>query len=134
MKLLAPYAYDTFSVSDAAAIPADGHGISMTDQTQAEDADINVILKRFKVTGVMPTSVRVPTFGDFTGVRNFHDAMSAIKSAQVSFMQMPADVRARFNNDPGMFVEFCSNSNNLAEMRKLGLAVPETVNPDPIST
>ena len=46
-------------------------------------------------------------------------------------MTMPADVRARFNNDPALFVDFCSDEANLDEMRKLGLAVPASQQGDP---
>ena len=46
-----------------------------------------------------------------------------------AFMAMPADVRARFNNDPISFMDFCSKAENLDEMRKLGLAVPKKEEP-----
>ena len=123
----APHNYDYDAASDEAAIPADGHGESLTIQSQSEDADINVLMARFKVTGQMPSNVRVPTFGDFTGVKDYQSALTALADAQDSFMQMPANVRARFENNPQLFVEFCSDRGNLAEMRALGLAVPEEV-------
>lgn len=99
---------------------------SLTQQSQAAEADINEIVRRFGLTGKLPENVRVPTYGDFDGVvDDYQSALNAIRSAEESFMAMPADVRARFNNDPGLFVEFCSDPENLPEMRKLGLAVPE---------
>lgn len=96
-----------------------------TIQSQAEEADINTIVKRFGVTGVLPTGVRAPVFGDFEDAFDFQSAQDALVQARESFMSMPADVRARFHNDPGEFVDFCSDKENLPEMRKLGLAVPE---------
>ncbi len=100
---------------------------SRTNQSQAEEADINTIVRRFGVTGMLPQGVRAPTYGDFTGVGDFRDALEAIRAAERSFSQMPADVRARFANDPASFVDFCSNPENIDEMRKLGLAVPAPV-------
>lgn len=105
---------------------------SLTVQSQRDEADINVLVKRFGVTGVVPQSVRVPSFGDFTGVNDYRTALDALNLARDSFRQMPSDVRARFHNDPARFVLFCSDSKNLDEMRKLGLAVPEKEKPDDI--
>jgi phage internal scaffolding protein len=97
---------------------------SLTQQSGKDDADINVIMRRFKVTGMMPQSVRRPVFADFEGIFDFQSAQNALVEANRSFSQMPAEVRERFNNDPARFVRFCSDDNNLDEMRKLGLAVP----------
>lgn len=96
---------------------------SLTVQSQKEEADINTIVKNFGVTGVLPQGVRVPTYGDFDVVDDYQSALHAIKAADESFMLMPADVRERFGNDPQKFLEFCADSANLEEMRKLGLAV-----------
>ena len=49
--------------------------------------------------------------------------MNMIARAHESFDALPADVRARFGNDPGAFVEFCSDEKNLPAMREMGLAV-----------
>lgn len=107
-------------------------------QSQKEEADINTIVRRFGVTGQVPTNVRVPTYGDFEGIFDFQSAQNALIMAQQSFNAMPADVRSRFDNDPHRFVEFCtalsadgSSLKNLEEMRKIGLAVPAA--PDPAS-
>lgn len=96
-----------------------------TVQSQAEEADINTIVRRFGLTGTLPQGVRVPTYGDFDGVSDYREALEALKAADASFMAMPADVRKRFDNDAAAFVDFCSDANNLDEMRKLGLAVPK---------
>lgn len=101
-----------------------------TKQEFRNETDINTILKRFNVTGQLPTGVRMPSYGDFSGVQNFMDAANAIALARESFEEMPARVRERFQNDPAKFVDFCSNPDNLEECRKMGLAPPgETVKP-----
>lgn len=123
MKVMRGYnQYD----SDAASLLSGYvcHTPSRTQQSQAEDTDINVIVKRFGITGQLPTGVRVPQFGDFIGVSDFREAMDAIVLAERSFAAMPSDVRLRFANDPQLFLEFCSDEANLPEMRRLGLAVP----------
>lgn len=96
-----------------------------TQQHQKKDADINQIVKRFGLTGQLPTDVRIPRYGDFTSVGTYQEALNAVKAAQASFMQMPPEIRAKFQNNPELFVQFCSDPANLEEMRKMGLAVPK---------
>ena len=97
---------------------------SLAVQSQKDEADINNIVRLFGVTGQLPQNVRVPTYGDFDSVDDYQSALEAMRLADSSFMAMPAEVRDRFGHDPQKFVEFCSDSANLEEMRKLGLAVP----------
>lgn len=95
---------------------------SLTLQSEKDEADINLLVKRFGVVGLAERQVRRPTYGDFTGVSNYQEAMNALIAANESFMKMPATVRERFHNDPAEFVEFCSNEENLEELREMGLA------------
>ena len=76
-----PHNYDWVEASDDAARAVGPYGESMTVQSMAEDADINVLMKRFGVTGQMPQSVRIPEYGDFTGVRDFASAMLTVESS-----------------------------------------------------
>lgn len=94
---------------------------SLAKQAFKDECDINTIVKRFGIGGEMPVNVRMPTYGDFTGVSDYREALHAIRDAEASFMAMPAAVRARFANDPGAFVDFCSNPANREEAEKLGL-------------
>jgi len=121
--LRAPYNYDTNAASDEA-------GLECKDATRAQqsfkdECNINTILKRFGITGQLPNNVRMPMQGDFTEITDFKGAMNAIRQAQESFMEMPADVRKRFNNDPHEFVQFCNDEKNADEARKLGLVNPK---------
>lgn len=109
---------------------------SRTVQSDAMETDINVIVARFGLTGMLPQNVRPPIEADFIDVVDFRDAMNAIRAAQESFAAMPANVRERFQNDPARFVDFCTAEvdgklANLDEMRKLGLAVDRPVEPLP---
>ena len=96
---------------------------SLTQQSFKDDADINVLLERFKVTGQMPQNIVLPTYGDFHGISDYRSAVDAIHKASTSFMDLPAHVRSRFQNDPQLFLEFVSDSSNLPEMEKLGLLI-----------
>ncbi|WNK14071.1 MAG: internal scaffolding protein [Microvirus sp.] len=116
------YNYDREAASDESGLSCPELG--RTVQSDAAQADINEIVRRFGLTGRLPENVRVPTFADFEDVVDFQSAQNAIVAARESFMAMPAEVRGRFDNDAGRFVEFCSDKSNLDEMRALGLAVP----------
>ena len=116
-----PYNYDAGSVSRETGLVC--HDLSLAVQDQAEEVDINTIVRRFGLTGKLPDNVVAPTYGDFTGVTDYQTALNAVIEADEAFMKMPADVRARFNNDPGAFVDFCSDGRNREEAEKLGLIV-----------
>lgn len=108
---------------------------SLAQQSQAKEADINEIVRRFGLTGQLPQNVRAPILADFREtVFDFQTAQNAIAMANQSFMALPADVRAEFNNDPQRFVEFCSDADNLPRLKKLGLTRPDldvSISPKP---
>ena len=117
------YNYDTDEVSNATAIHFPEPTLCVQDQ--AKDTDINEIVRRFGLTGELPSGVRAPTYGDFIFDGDYRDALEAIRNADESFMAMPADVRARFENDPAQFIDFVSDEANRAEAEKLGLVLPK---------
>lgn len=116
-----PYNYDLEEASDQATIPAEAQGVSLTVQSMAEDADINVLMKRYGITGQMPSNPRIPEYGDFSHITDFRSALEAVSSAQDKFMEYPAELRAKFENNPQLFLEFCSQESNRAQMEALGL-------------
>lgn len=119
-------AYDDHSIgSRASALVC--RDKSLTIQSQATDADINVIMKRFGVSGVLPQVALPPSYGDFDVVSDYREALELIREADSSFSQLDAGVRARFGNDAARFVDFCDDPANVDAMREMGLAVPKPV-------
>lgn len=104
---------------------------SLAQQSFKDDADINVMLERFKVTGIMPQGVLMPSYGDFTGVSDYRSARAAMLKAEHAFMDMPANIRARFDNDPQKFLEFCADEKNREEAARLGLVPVAAAAPKP---
>ena len=117
--------YDFKSRSDVTAVLC--LDASRTVQADAADADINTIVRRFGLTGTLPESFRVPLLEDYSEVGDFHSAQLAIAEAHANFMLIPADVRAKFSNDPGIFLDFAVNPDNIDTLRELGLAKPKSV-------
>jgi len=108
-------------------VPREGE-VDKTVQSGKDDADIRVIVKRWRKTGELPVvSRRVPLSGDFTEVSDFRTAVHAVMQAEAAFAGLSADVRKRFGNDPQNYLEFCSDPKNIPEMKKMGLAVPDPV-------
>lgn len=129
--LRTPYNYNTNEAGDESGLECKDP--TRTKQSEAEEADINTIVRRFNLTGQLPTNLRTPQYGDFDGIDSFQDAMDRVRAATENFMMIPAEIRSKFGNDPGAFVEFASNPDNLPELRKMGLArdIPEAATPVP---
>lgn len=114
------------------ARPVSPHGgVSMTDQQYKSECDVNVILKRYAVTGQLPPSARskTPITGNFADIGDFKNCLDRINAAHDEFAALPAELRARFGNDPTTFVDFVLDERNVDECVKLGLrerpAAPE---------
>jgi len=117
-------AYDDHSImSDLSGVLCEDE--SLASQSAFEESDINVLVRRFGLDGELPTDVRAPTFGDFSGLKSYQESLNALLEAQSAFMSMPAAVRSEFANDPHRFVEFCSKDENYDRMCDLGLLAPE---------
>lgn len=116
------YNYDEALFSDESTI--EHFGPSMTNQSQRDDADINVIIKRLLLTGQAPDQYQ-GTYGDFDADFDFHTAQNLIRQGTEAFNRLPAETRTRFDNDPAKFHDFVVDPANLDELRKLGLAAPK---------
>lgn len=95
---------------------------TLTQQQFKDECDINVILEKFNVTGEVPQNVRQPLSADFIETFDYQSAQNAILEAQAAFMEMPAKVRAEFDNDPGKFIAFFEKEENIERAISLGLA------------
>lgn len=131
--------YDRDAASEASGLKCLDK--SLTQQQFLEECDINTIVKRFGLTGEMPGAVRAPGYGDFSQVKDFRQALDLVRAGEEAFMQYPAELRARFENDPGKFLAFFELDANRAEAERLGLtlarppavppASPEATPPQP---
>lgn len=115
---------------------------TLAQQQFRDECDINTILDRFGVTGMVPTNVRQPLAVDFIEATDYQSALNALMEAETSFMEMPAKIRAEFDNDPGKFIDFFEREENRERAIELGLiqkpaetptqvAVPPPVPPTP---
>lgn len=108
---------------------------SMTDRSFKSDCDINQIVNRCMQTGIMPR-VEGGLYGDFVGLPdNLQDSYALIADAQDRFMQMPANIREEFGNDPLQLISFINNESNRARAIELGLIEQpaQVQSPSPVS-
>ncbi len=117
--LRTPYNYDKDAASNESGLHCED--ASLAQQHYKEECDINTILGKFNITGLLPESPLSPRYGDFTGISDYHTAMNRVIAAQDEFEALPANIRARFDNDPAKLIEFLENSDNRLEAEKLGL-------------
>lgn len=123
--------YDRDLASDFSAV--DEFEPSRTQQNFKDQCDINRIVKQYGVTGVVPVTTAQSLPEAFYGVTDYHTSLNMIKAADAAFNGLPAEVRARFKNDPGAFVDFAVDPANLDDMISLGLAPAKPVlSPSPI--
>lgn len=120
-----PYNYDMALVSQETGLACDDP--SLAQQHMRDECDINVIVERFGVTGQIPVRAIEPTYGDFSGVSDYHTALNKIKAADEAFMALPAKLRAKFDHDPNALLNFLENEANRDEAIELGLIDGEPV-------
>lgn len=96
-----------------------------TKQEFKAEADINTIMARYNRTGELPQiNLVAPQYLDVTDM-DFHTHMNIIREAQDLFDALPSQVRNRFANDPGEFIDFCGDLNNHPELARMGLLSTE---------
>jgi phage internal scaffolding protein len=122
IKVRQPYSYDTDAASNESGLHCED--ATLTQQHFAEETDINYILKQFNITGLLPTNPISPRYGDFSNVHDYHSALNAVMAAEDEFDALPAQIRARFDNEPANLIDFLSNEQNRDEAEKLGLVNP----------
>lgn len=98
---------------------------SLTIQSEKDSCDINKIIEKFTRTGIM-TNIRQdqPMYGDFSDLCDYQTARIRVQEAEEQFMELPASIRTRFDNDPGKLIDFLGDENNRAEAIELGLVAP----------
>lgn len=97
-------------------------GESRTRQSFNAETNINNIMSRFEKTGIIEhLNQHNGTYGDFSTVSDYHSALNQVIEAQDSFNSLPSKIRAKFNNDPGKFLDFMTNPDNLEELQQMGL-------------
>jgi len=109
-----------------------GEDEGLVQQHMRDECDINVIMARYATTGELTHIGGIAgEFGDFSEVLDYKTGLERLMEADALFMELPASIRDRFNNDPAKFLDFATNSANQDELRTMGLAPPLPAPPEP---
>ena len=103
-----------------------------TKQSLIENADINKIIRKHGLTHVITAARDVEVlYGQVTS-RDLQEAMDMHNAAEEAFLKVPSDIRKKFGNDPGEFIDFATNPDNIDQMRQWGLAPSPPPPPEPM--
>jgi len=95
-----------------------------TKQSFKDECDINRIMDRFKATGELPNVNQMPPqYLDVTEM-DFQEHQNFIAGANSMFNELPSAIRAKFENSPAKFLDFCSHEKNRPELQEMGLLRP----------
>lgn len=96
---------------------------SKTMQEFKEECDVNNILRNYVSTGVLThVSDQRPQFGDFSRVpADYGEALQLIEESRAAFMQLPSEVREKFDSRPENLISYLQDEKNKDEAIKLGL-------------
>jgi len=96
-------------------------GPGLTKQQFKDECDINLIMAKVARGGVVNfRNKHEPQYGDATAP-DFLDAMNTVVQAEEMFMDLPAKLRKRFENDPAQFLAFVDDVANRDEAISIGL-------------
>lgn len=102
-------------------------GSSMAQQQYKDECDINNIMNKYNTTGQFThLTSKTGHFADFTQITDYREMLETVQYANDAFASLPADVRARFGNDPAQLLNFVQDEKNYDEGVKLGLVQPKT--------
>lgn len=113
-----------------------------TKQSQQDMCDINRIMASYRPDQPLThINQQMPHYGDFSDVQTYQEALNNVNQAEELFMELPASIRTKFENDPGQYLDFVADDSNMAEAIELGLvedpnakrtvSEPPQVEPDP---
>lgn len=100
---------------------------SLTEQYHRDEIDTSVLVRRWMNTGIPPTHQRRDGWYGIVPAIDFHTAKNTVMRAEQSFNELPARIRAQFNNDPQSFLAFAGDEENQEELLEILGPPPENL-------
>lgn len=98
---------------------------SLTDQSQYKDTDINNIVRRYQVTGLLDSPGSVPfetlQYGDATLLPDYQTALDLVNSVHEEFATLPSEVREKFGHDPMQLLDALQDPTKKEMLQDIGL-------------
>jgi phage internal scaffolding protein len=110
---------NAYTVSER--VVTENKGPTLTKQEFKKDTDLNVIMRKFQVTGALDhVTMHSGNYGDASPL-DYHQAKTIIANANSMFEDLPSNIRNRFDNQPEKFLEFVQTESNYDEAKELGI-------------
>lgn len=105
---------------------------SLAHQSFKDECDINMLMKKYGNERLIPHVQRHQgQYGDFTAVVDYQTAQHVVAQAEEMFLTLPSKIREEFDNDPGAFLDFATDANNVDKLIEMGLATERNKPIDP---
>lgn len=108
---------------------------TLTEQHHKDECDINNIMSKFSSNpSLIFADPSALNYSDVSEHVDYHSALNYVRRIDDMFLQIPANIREKFDNDPQKFVDFMNDENNLGTMQELGLVTKFDTNSSPQET
>lgn len=105
-------------------------GKGRVKQQFREESDVNVIMARWRKTGILPSgNAKEPMYGDFSNAGDYLEMTGKVTAAKDSFQALPAKIRSRFHHNPGELIDFMADPANEEEAIEMGV-IPDPSKPE----
>lgn len=94
-------------------------GASLTQQHFKEECDINHILEMYTKTGELPVNPHEMRYADVSEISDYATMRAALAQADNDFLDLPARVRERYNNDTVEFLDAIATEDGRREFDSL---------------
>lgn len=101
------------------------YGPSLTRQSERDAADINVILRQYERTGMMPLNELQAVFEDVSEFGDYRANLEKVRAADAAFAELDPRVRTHFGGDPAQLLAAIADPAREAELRELGVLPPK---------
>ena len=106
-------------------------GPSLTKQSQADQADIQFILKQYPGVKLAQELDRAELrFGDITELPDYADAAIVLREAEEMFLRLPSKTREVFDHDVAKFLDAAHDPDKRDLLVKAGIVDPPEVPPE----
>jgi phage internal scaffolding protein len=103
---------------------------TLTEQQHKDTCDMHRIMGQQLKTGIIDHVARYKgQYGDYASSLDLHTAMNIISDAASMFETVPAQIRNKFGNDAGAFVDFMNDNRNYEAIAEMGLDVSHLTPP-----
>lgn len=102
---------------------------SLTKQEYSREADMNTIIKKYRLTGQLPPTKSFGTYADVSNIGDYQSAVMKVQEAQEVFDSLPARIRSQFENNPAQLIDWVMDPKNKEDAITLGLLESDVSSP-----